>query len=680
MRVLLLGVAIVVSVGMGAAATEWRVPTDFPTPAACIAGAAPGDTCVLQPGAHPGFVVPPGKPNMTIISSNGAFATTITGPIFINANGVTLGRAGQGFFIGGFGVTIQASENITIEDSIITGNAGPGVLVSTPGAVRTVRFVDLQVRSNGGGGIIFANGGSADNVVILGGAIETNAGGPGIGFAVGGSVRRLQISNTRITANPAGIVFAGPTNDIEDSEFSNVFVQGSAGPGVAFANAGRVMGVIVSGSNISSNMADNVVFANALVADVAFENNTIESAAGNGVNFSNAGAVEDTAFRNNTIQRNGANGVLFFNAGDVDGLQIVNSNLRNNGLHNLFINHVGANDFSVGPVTIDGGVVDQASDNGIRIVTVMSDIVALTLRNVQVSKNGGMGVCLRTNGGSIADVKIDRAAIKENQGGVGTTACDGTPAAIGSGVELITLTANIGPTEVTESTFANNGGFGLRLQSLGFGGGMGDVGPVTVRNSTFEQNGTRAPAGLGSGFTARGRSVHDISINPTVASNNNDHGVDIQATSDITNVTITGGEFSNNDRNVDTIGAGINLSATQRLSGLRVSGAKLIGNAKGARVQAAPWGEHPRGRMIFGGPLCYTTCMRFPKVRLNRQQRELYAQRITEVGNLAVAALLLGQVIAGEFRVDWTLWGVTIWVASYIVGGILLRQRGSKDE
>jgi hypothetical protein len=93
-----------------------------------------------------------------------------------------------------------------------------------------------------------------------------------------------------------------------------------------------------------------------------------------------------------------------------------------------------------------------------------------------------------------------------------------------------------------------------------------------------------------------------------------------------------------------------------------------------------PWGGAPPGAVIFGGPLCYTTCMRFPKVRLNRQQRELYAQRITEVGNLAVAALLLGQVIAGEFRVDWTLWGVTIWVASYIVGGILLRQRGSKDE
>ncbi len=67
--------------------------------------------------------------------------------------------------------------------------------------------------------------------------------------------------------------------------------------------------------------------------------------------------------------------------------------------------------------------------------------------------------------------------------------------------------------------------------------------------------------------------------------------------------------------------------------------------------------------------------MKFPKIRLNQQQRELYAQRVTEVGNLAIAALLLGQVIAGEFRLGWTLWGVGIWVASYVAGGILLRRR-----
>ncbi len=61
--------------------------------------------------------------------------------------------------------------------------------------------------------------------------------------------------------------------------------------------------------------------------------------------------------------------------------------------------------------------------------------------------------------------------------------------------------------------------------------------------------------------------------------------------------------------------------------------------------------------------------------KLNKAQRELYAQRVTEVGNLAIAALLLGQVIAGEFHLDWTLWGLGIWVVSYLTGGILLRDR-----
>jgi len=74
--------------------------------------------------------------------------------------------------------------------------------------------------------------------------------------------------------------------------------------------------------------------------------------------------------------------------------------------------------------------------------------------------------------------------------------------------------------------------------------------------------------------------------------------------------------------------------------------------------------------------------MEFPKIQLNPQQRELYAQRVTEVGNLAVAALLIGQVITAEFRLDWTLWGIGIWVASYITGGIIKAQgqEGAVDE
>lgn len=61
-------------------------------------------------------------------------------------------------------------------------------------------------------------------------------------------------------------------------------------------------------------------------------------------------------------------------------------------------------------------------------------------------------------------------------------------------------------------------------------------------------------------------------------------------------------------------------------------------------------------------------------MQLNRAQRELFAQRATELGNFAVTALLLAQVISGQFRLDWTLWGVLLAVVMYAVGGVLLRR------
>ena len=584
MRGFFLLVTVLLAVGVSATATEWLVPRDFPTPAACIAAAAPGDTCILQPGTHPGFTV--NKQNMKIISSNGALATTVAGTVTIAADGVTLGRAGQGLMItDGVVITAPSSSGITIEDNLITGSAvNPGIQVDTTvGAVRDFSFLNNDIRNNNGGGIIFINGGSVDELVITGGAIEMNN-GPGLGFAIGGSVRRLQVSNTRITVNPGGgVVFVPPTGDVEDSEFSGTMIQGNGAFGLLFANTGRVLGLIVSGNNISSHTTDNVAFGNGLVADTRFEDNTIENAGAHGVNFSNLGAVEEVTFTNETIQRNGGAGLLFSNSDDVDTVQITNCQIRNNGWHNIFINHSPPNDFPVERFTIEGGTIDQAGDNGVRIVTATASIDFVSFMDVQIGKNGGMGICLRTNSGSIGDLEFRGVTARENQGGMGTP-CDLAPVPIGSGAEVITLTGNIGPVRVEESAFTNNGGFGLRLGSLG--PAAGDLGPVEVHSCEFRQNGTRAPAGLGSGLILRGRNVRDITINPTTASGNNDHGVDIQATNDISGITITGGEFSDNDRNVDTVGAGINISATQRLTGLRVTDAKLANNSQGARVQA----------------------------------------------------------------------------------------------
>lgn len=62
-------------------------------------------------------------------------------------------------------------------------------------------------------------------------------------------------------------------------------------------------------------------------------------------------------------------------------------------------------------------------------------------------------------------------------------------------------------------------------------------------------------------------------------------------------------------------------------------------------------------------------------MRLNKEQCKLFAQRATELGNFAVIALLLAQVIAGQFRLDWTLWGIAVAVIMYFAGAALLRGR-----
>ncbi len=60
-------------------------------------------------------------------------------------------------------------------------------------------------------------------------------------------------------------------------------------------------------------------------------------------------------------------------------------------------------------------------------------------------------------------------------------------------------------------------------------------------------------------------------------------------------------------------------------------------------------------------------------MRLNDAQRKLFAERATELGNFAVTGLLIGQVIAGQFNLTWTLWGAGVGIVAYGVGAILSR-------
>jgi len=58
---------------------------------------------------------------------------------------------------------------------------------------------------------------------------------------------------------------------------------------------------------------------------------------------------------------------------------------------------------------------------------------------------------------------------------------------------------------------------------------------------------------------------------------------------------------------------------------------------------------------------------------MNKRQRQAFAEKLMDVGNLAVGALLLGQFLAKEFNWLWTVAGFGAWMILYSVGYFLLR-------
>jgi hypothetical protein len=43
-----------------------------------------------------------------------------------------------------------------------------------------------------------------------------------------------------------------------------------------------------------------------------------------------------------------------------------------------------------------------------------------------------------------------------------------------------------------------------------------------------------------------------------------------------------------------------------------------------------------------------------------------------DAANLGFGALIVGQIIAKEFRGDWTLWGLVIWLGGLIIGAFFI--------
>jgi hypothetical protein len=321
-----------------------------------------------------------------------------------------------------------------------------------------------------------------------------------------------------------------------------------------------------------------------------------------------------------------------------------------------------------------GGAAYQGFGFGLFIRTERADISRISFESENAVRNYLGGYRLETDSdspgtrsGDIREVTFKNVQANENQGD-DTSGVDiitaGAPGAVladgigddvndnGDGIALITDNGDIANFSINPSSASQNGQFGLRLESDGSIKDTsvpllvdtvrvepGDVDRADVKDSTFNFNGTRAAVGRGSGILISAESVRNVTIDPTEASNNNDHGVQVTGSRNVSNILIENSKFNNNDRNRDTIGDGVQVNANEDLSQITIKGVEASSNYGGVRAGAA-------GRQIAQG-------ITIENVTANNNRKEgiaVFAGR-DMIGILVKGCTLLGNGIGIDFTV-----------------------------
>jgi hypothetical protein len=587
---------------------------------------------------------------VTIITGNIAGAliavradgVTIGGPgadqgfTIVNTN-----AAGDGISVGVGAAPGQADENITIQNNIIRDNPRDGVIVNFPAptSIESFKIAKNQfLRNNTGGtglgGLAFGANVSAigrrgpDRNIVIEENIFVQNTNNNIVFGNTGTIEQTAILNNEIQGNGVsnvGINFGPTVTSIRNIIISGNLVQNNVIAGIAFFNSGRIEDSQIlgnRGATPSQGITGNGIgigFAPAVpdVRDVSIEDNAINSNTlpflgiwdfGGGVVFLNTGSVEGLRLIGNEIRQNidplNAGLIGFFagfyrgvsifgpGGGDFTRSEIRDNTFRNNaGLGGFFIFHTlpaqridnlvfSGNDFRENGaaswllnVSAGVGLVNFVFPVGAQ------DISAISFTNNTFFKNAVLGLVTFTNDGDTSEIELTDLTVNETQGAFPIPI-----ATAGTGISLLTMTGDEDTISLTNVTANNNGGFGLQLEALG--ATPGDIDNITIKNSTFNYNGQRAPVGFGSGISIRGQTVRDVTIDPTTANYNNDHGVQISSDRDIMSITVENSEFSFNDRNVDTVGNGISLSANQNLDTVVIKNTKANSNNIGIRIAA----------------------------------------------------------------------------------------------
>jgi hypothetical protein len=434
-----------------------------------------------------------------------------------------------------------------------------------------------------------------------------------------------------------GIYITARVREVRGVQFVNNVING---------NRGQFQGVIApfadplpvsfkpcrDGNGIS-------IEASGRVEDVLFDGNDFRQNFNNGVCIANQGDFTRSTVTNNKFHNNGFGEPIAAGAarqapyGDGFGVYhdqtIVNpgssNNLRIDGFRIENITFSG-NDYRENGRFYQQFDIDGAGTGGtyfgfgfcVFLRTERQEISRISFTNEVCKKNRLGGYRLETDtdspgvrSGDIREITWTNVQAIESQGdptqgGIGPNGALPPTVEVndnGDGIAHITDNGDISNIKVTNVEASNNGGAGLRLESDATGKNAatdigdpasltraGDIDQVAIKDSAFNFNGDRAALGSGNGIsirTAVDGSIRNVTIDPTEASSNNDHGAFVSASRNVSNVLVENSTFNNNDRNRDTVGDGVQVTANEDLSQITVRGTTANSNYGGIRVGAA---------------------------------------------------------------------------------------------
>jgi hypothetical protein len=476
------------------------------------------------------------------------------------------------------------------------------------------------IHQNTRNGIKFDYGGRlGENVVI-----SNNAQGVQGITQNGPAPALLQAGNG---AEGNGIYITSLVTEVRGVQFVNNVINGNRGQyrgtmatnykpcrdgnGISMENRGRIEDVLFDGNDFRQNFNNGVCIANqgdftrSTVSNNKFHNNGFgEPGAPAGVGAQQAPYGDGFGVYHDSNLVDPATGIPV----GIDGFRIENitfsgNDYRENGRFIEVIDNGTATFFGFGfgvflrterqeisRISFTNEVARRNRLGGFRLETdtdspnVRSgDIREITFTNVQAIESGGDPL---------------RGGINLNGAVVALEVTDN-----GDGIAHITDNGDISSIAVTNVDASNNGGSGLRLESDATGKPAiaavgdpaaltraGDLSEITIKDSTFNHNGDRAALGSGNGITIRTAtdgSIRNVTIDPTEASSNNDHGALVAASRNVSNVLVENSTFESNDRNRDTVGDGVQVTANEDLSQIAVKGVTANSNYGGIRVGAA---------------------------------------------------------------------------------------------